>query len=183
MNAPVREQIDPLPAAPAESAVESTADSAALQPAQGKTALPSSLKQQTKHGGRNIFRNVPFLLLFSFTIMNAFLYVYLAANDFPAIDQETADATIREAFGKNYAYFSPVSQFLFEVRTAGEPGFPEFRRSLAKLNEGINSLGIHTGDLFARRSFRFTSGGIYWAPPAIEGKTTYKPVLKVLGKN
>ena len=132
----------------------------------------------TEEGKVTLFRNVPFLLAFSLTIMNAFLYVYLAANDFPALDQRNADALIREAFGRDYTYFSPIYEFLGATRTteeSAELGFPEFKKSLGKLTEDINSFGISTKGIFPRQSFHFSAGGIYWSPPLIEGGTFWKP--------
>ncbi len=125
----------------------------------------------------DIFKSVPFLLLFSFTIMNAFLYVYLSVHDFKAIDQRSADMLIRDAFGKDYTYFSPIYEFLGETKTADELSFPDFKRSLTDLNHNIVSLGIPARRNFSREAFRFSKGGIYWAPPMIEGKTQYKPTI------
>ena len=127
-----------------------------------------------------LFSNIPFLLLFSLTVMNAFLYVYLAANDFPAIDERNAAALARQTFGPDYTYFSPIYEFLGETRTAGdseELSFPEFKKSLSKLKENISSLGIPAGRMFARQSFHFSRGGIYWTPPLIEGPTSFIPKI------
>ena len=126
-------------------------------------------------GETRLFKSIPFLILFSLTVMNALLYVYLAANDFPAIDQKQADGVIRESFGKDYAFFSPVYQFLDETRNSDELGFPEFKRSLSKLNQSLLSFGISTRNIFSPKSFRFSGGGIYWSPPMSEGKTSFTP--------
>lgn len=158
---------------PEETPVLSGDDRAAFEERRRrKEEKPTVLEAETE-----IFKSIPFLLLFSFTIMNAFLYVYLSVHDFPAVDQRSADMLIRDAFGKDYTYFSPIYEFLGETKTTDELGFPEFKRSLTNLNENINSLGIPTRSIFSRQAFRFSRGGIYWAPPMIEGKTQYKPVI------
>lgn len=127
------------------------------------------------HVETKLFRSIPFLLTFSFAIMNAFLYVYLAMNDFPAVDQQHADNIIHEVFGKDYTYFSPIYEFLIETKDPANLSFPEFKKSLMKLNDSISRFGIHTRSIFTQQSFHFRGNGIYWAPQIFEGQTAYKP--------
>jgi len=122
-----------------------------------------------------LFRSGAFLLAFSLTIMNAFLYVYLALHDFPALDQRSADTLMQETFGKDYTFFSPVYEFLTQTRPIEELSFPEFKLALSKLNENISKLGVPTRDTFLHHSFRFRRESIYWSAPVIEGETTFKP--------
>ncbi|NMC62731.1 MAG: hypothetical protein GYA55_06125 [SAR324 cluster bacterium] len=122
-----------------------------------------------------LFRSLPFLLAFSLTIMNAFLYVYLALHDFPAIDKRSADIIMQETFGKDYAFFSPVYEFLTETNPIEELSFPEFKLALTKLNGNISKLGVPTRYTFSQHSFHFRGDSIYWSAPIIEGTTTFKP--------
>lgn len=147
-----------------------------LQPRKDLRRKPFS-KEGLLNIETRLFKSPFFLLIFSLAVMNAFLYVYLAVNNFPAVNQKTADALIQESFGEDFVYFSPVNEFLAETQISTELSFPEFKRSLKKLNESINKLGIPAGNVFSRQSFRFSGGGVYWSAPRIEGQTGFKPKI------
>ena len=123
----------------------------------------------------NILRSPLFLILFSLTIMNAFLYVYLARHDFPAITVKTANAVYRQTFGRDYTYFSPIAEFLSEAEHADAISYPEFKGSVDRLNQNISRLGLFTGTMLQPNSFVFRDGAIFRVPTAVEGRTRWRP--------
>ena len=148
-----------------------------LDDSQQETSAKQRIRrpQPVSHLVPGLLKSPSFLLLVSLTIMNAFLYVYLAGNDFPSLTKSAADAVIRETFGRDYTFFSPISEFLSESEKADEISYPEFRGSVDRLNQNIARLGLYTGAMLNGNSFKISHGGIYWTPSAFQGHTKYRP--------